>query len=464
MSNVRLPILGEAQAAPDEPLRRGKVYPADVGGRFQRWRRVVFAGLIGLWAALPWIHVRGNPAVFLDVDERKFFLFGATFNAQDTWLLFFLLTGVGFGLVYATALAGRVWCGWACPQTVFLDGVFRPIERLVEGPREKRMRRDAGPLTFDKAWRKVVVHALYFAMAFIIAHIVLSYFVSLPKTFAMVRSSPAAHPEAFAWAIGMTAVVYFVFAYFREQLCTTFCPYGRLQGVLVDDDSLLVGYDARRGEPRGKAKDEGRGACVDCKRCIVVCPTGIDIRKGSQLECIGCTACIDACDDIMDKLGQARGLIRYDSTRGLRDGKRRLLRPRVYVYTALMLAGVVAASIAMSKHTDYEANLLRGRGEPYYLDGDTIKNVFDVHVTNKLAGRETFHVEVEPAADLSADLDPSVVAIDGLQGAHAAIVLRMPRASFRHDVKFVVKVTREGAPGGDVHELSGTFLGAGLPR
>jgi cytochrome c oxidase accessory protein FixG len=463
-NNVRLPILTEAGDGPDEPLRRGRVYPADVRGRYDRARRLVFVLLIAVWAVLPWIKVRGNPAVFLDIEERKFFLFGATFNAQDTWLLFFLLTGVGFGLVYATGLAGRVWCGWACPQTVFLDGVFRRIERLVEGPREKRMRRDAQPLGWDKAWRKTVVHALYFGASFVIAHIVLSYFVSLPQTFAMVRHSPADHPQAFAWAAGMTAAMYFDLAWFREQLCTTICPYGRLQGALVDDDSLVVGYDAKRGEPRGKATEAGRGDCVDCNRCVVVCPTGIDIRKGAtQMECIGCTACIDACDAIMDRLQRPRGLIRYDSTRGLRGDKTRILRPRIYVYTVLLVAGAVAASIGLSKHTDYEANLLRARGEPYYLDGDAIKNAFEVHLTNKMASRETFRFSLEPTPDVTADIDTPVVAVDGLQGAHVLFSLRMPRARFAHDVRFRVKITRDGAKDGDVHELTGTFLGAGAP-
>ncbi|MGH7297957.1 MAG: 4Fe-4S binding protein, partial [Polyangiaceae bacterium] len=220
MGQVHLPRVEELESAalPGDG-RRHAIQPADVRGRFHRARTVVFVLLVAFWALLPWVKIGGNPAVFLDVDRRDFFLFGATFNAQDTWLLFFLLTGVGFALVYATALAGRVWCGWACPQTVFLEGIFRRIERLIEGPREKRVRRNAGPWNADKVARKVAAHALYLAAAVLVAHVFLSYFVSIPKTFQMVRQSPAAHPEAFVWAVAMTGAFYLNFAWFREQLC-----------------------------------------------------------------------------------------------------------------------------------------------------------------------------------------------------------------------------------------------------
>lgn len=303
MANVRLPIVQQedmSSAALPADGRRAAIQPADVRGRFQRARTGVFAVLVCVWAALPWIRIGGHPALFIDVDARALYLFGATFNAQDTWLLFFLLTGVGFGLVYATALAGRVWCGWACPQTVFLEGVYRRIERWVEGPRERRLRRNAGPWTPEKLARKGATHALFVVVSVVVAHIFLSYFASLPKTVQMVRHAPAAHPEAFAWVLAMTAVFYLNFAWFREQLCVVLCPYGRLQSSLLDEHSLVVGYDANRGEPRGKKGTAGAGDCVDCKRCVAVCPTGIDIRNGVQMECLACTQCIDACDEIMD--------------------------------------------------------------------------------------------------------------------------------------------------------------------
>ncbi len=304
MSAGRLPIVSGAAGSILSDGRRKKIVPADVRGRFDRARKIVFAALIALWIALPWVKINGAPAVFLDMDARRFFLFGMTFNAQDTWLLFFLLSGVGFGLVYLTALAGRAWCGWACPQTVFLEGVYRRIERLIEGPREKHLRRDSGPLTPGRVVRKIAKHAAFLVASVLIAHIVLAYFVSLPRELAMVRQSPGAHLEAFVWATAIAALLYGNFSWFREQLCVVLCPYGRLQSVLLDEDSLVVGYDATRGEPRGK-KGKAEGDCVDCNRCVVVCPTGIDIRNGLQMDCVACTACIDACDDIMVKGGAA---------------------------------------------------------------------------------------------------------------------------------------------------------------
>ncbi|HEX7478075.1 MAG TPA: cytochrome c oxidase accessory protein CcoG [Polyangiales bacterium] len=363
---------------------RNFVHPADVSGRFDRSRKLVFVVLIALMAVLPWWSIGGHPAVFLDVQHRCFYLFGATFNAQDFWLTFFLLTGVGFALIVTTALWGRLWCGYACPQTVFLEGLFRPVERLLEGPRIERMRRNQAPLGWDKAWRKLCKHVIFIALAFAIAHIILAYFVSLPGLYRMVLSRPSAHPEAFAWAASLTGILYFDFFWFREQLCLIICPYGRLQSVLADHDTLVIGYDAPRGEPRGKAGAFGAGACVDCSRCVVVCPTGIDIRNGLQIDCIGCARCVDACDEVMDKLQRPRGLVRYDSQNGLLGNPTRRFRPRVALYGVLGLAGVVAFSIALSRSTPFEANLLRLRdAPPFVVENGRVRNAFEVHVVNK---------------------------------------------------------------------------------
>jgi cytochrome c oxidase accessory protein FixG len=281
--------------------KRRRIAPAEVRGRFTRLRTAGFVLLIAVYAALPWIQIGGHPAVFLDLAHRRFHLFGATFNAQDTWLLFFLLAGAGIGLLTATALLGRIWCGYACPQTVFLDGVFRRVERWFDGPPALRRRR-AGS---RRALRTAGKHAVYLAVSALVAHVFLSYFVSLPALFAMMATSPAEHPAAFAWAFALTAVMYGNFAWFREQTCLIVCPYGRLQSALTDADTLIIGYDVRRGEPRGKLKQAPGGDCIDCNRCVAVCPTGIDIRNGLQIECIGCAACVDACDQIMARVGRA---------------------------------------------------------------------------------------------------------------------------------------------------------------
>jgi cytochrome c oxidase accessory protein FixG len=383
--------------------RRTFVVPADVAGRFHRRRNVLFALLIGLWIALPWVQVGGHPAVFLDIEHRAFYLFGQVFNAQDFWMVFFLASGVGFALIATTALYGRVWCGYACPQTVFLDGVFRRVERWIEGPRNTRLRRDAGGLSVARVWRKLLKHTIYLLLAFSIAHIVLSYFVSLPNVLHYVRQNPAGHPEAFAWAFAMTALMYVNFAFFREQLCLIICPYGRLQSVLTDSDTVSVGYDALRGEPRShrKARDEQKGDCVDCGRCVVVCPTGIDIRNGLQLDCIACTACIDACDEVMTRLDKPRGLIRYDSQKGLAHEPRRVLRPRIYVYAALGALGLLVASLSLRSREPFESNLLRLSGPPFVLDGPgRVRNALELHLVNKHSQRARFTIHGVGAPDL----------------------------------------------------------------
>lgn len=467
MANLRqLPVISEGSLGRDG--RHKRPYPADVTGRFVRARRIVYVALIALWAALPWIPIAGHPAVFLDVDKRQFFLFGMTFNAQDVWLLFFALSGVGFGLVYATALLGRVWCGWACPQTVFLEALFRPIERLFNGPRNVALRRSRSGMSFDRAWRIVATHTAYLLAAVLVAHVFLAYFVSIPRVFEMVRTKPGAHAEAFGWMLAVTAVMYGNFAFFREQLCVVVCPYGRLQSVLIDDDSLVVGYDTKRGEPRGKAvaSDEKRGDCVDCNRCVVVCPTGIDIREGLQLDCIACTACIDACDEVMDKLERPRGLIRYDSLRGLRatpGEKRRILRPRLYAYTALLVIGAVVAAFAFRGREPFEANIVRLAGTPYTREEGVIRNAFELHVVNKSSRRVRFDVVPPAGTGLGFVIPISEVELEPLASRRVPVFVTMPESEFNGDRPFAVRVRgfidTKGATTVD-HEARAVFLGA----
>ncbi len=395
----------------------------------------------------------------MDVERRHFHILGATFNSQDAWLLFFVLTGIGFTLALFTSLFGRVFCGYACPQTVFLEGLFRPIERLVEGTREQRMRRDKAPMSLDKLWRKVVKHALFLLSAAFVAHVMLSFFVSVPAALKMVRGSPSEHPEAFIWATAITLILYGNFAWFREQVCLIVCPYGRLQSVLIDDDSLVIGYDKQRGEPRGKAKaktTEGVGDCVDCKRCVAVCPTGIDIRNGLQLDCVGCTACIDACDEIMDKLERPRGLVRYDSLAGLSGNKRRVMRPRLYVYAALGLAGIVATTIAVSRRTSFEANMLRERGAPFVIEGDRVRNSYALHLINKRAAPETFTLTPQAVPGLEFSIPRTTVELGSMQDVRLNIVVTAPRGFKDRDIAIDVSTHT-----GEVHAAKVRFVGGG---
>lgn len=458
MGNVHLPVLGPGSLGRDG--KRKRPYPADVRGRFLVARRIAYYGLIALWAALPWIPIGGHPAVFLSVEKRQFFLFGTTFNAQDLWLVFFLISGFGFGLLYVTTLLGRVWCGWACPQTVFIEGLYRPLERLVNGPRNIALKRQQGPMTGDRLWRLVATHALYVLASLFVAHVFMAYFVSLPGLWDMMRTKPGAHPEAFAWMLATTALCYGNFGLFREQFCVVMCPYGRLQSVLIDDDALVVGYDEKRGEPRtkshGKAKAEGAGDCVDCNRCVVVCPTGIDIRQGLQLDCIGCTACIDACDEVMDKLERPRGLIRYDSLNGLRGEKRRILRPRVLAYTALLVVGIGVAAFGLRKREPFEANLLRLPGTPYTYEAGHVRNAYEIHLVNKKNAPEKFTLTSVKDGNVEVIIPFTEVELEPLASRRIPIFGMAPESEYENGHFVVVHVASSSRS----RDVRASFLGA----
>ncbi len=380
--------------------RRVMPHPTQARGPFTRARALSGVFLLALYLALPWIHIEGAPAVFLDVAQRRFHVFGVTFLSQDLWLAFFLISGLGFGLFAVTALWGRIWCGWACPLTVFLD-VVRRVEGWLEGDGPARRLLAAAPPSLEKTLRRLAKQAVFGVLATVVAHGFLAYFVSLPKLFGMLRESPAAHPGAFLPVLGTTALLWFAFAWFREQFCIVLCPYGRLQSVLTDEHSLVIGYDSQRGEPRGggRAADGPRGDCVDCAKCVQVCPTGIDIRQGLQLECIGCAACVDACDSVMHKLKRPAGLIRYDSLAGLNGGlnggPRVFWRPRLALYAALMFAGITAASFALSTVRSAVVSVTRLPGAPYFVQGESVRNQFLLRIFNKLPSPGLFRIELD---------------------------------------------------------------------
>lgn len=395
------PSLDRLHVINDDGSRR-MIYPADVRGTFTRAKPWVQGALIVVYLAVPWIEVGGRPAVLLDIPGRRFYLFGNVFNAQDFALVFFLLSGVGFALIVLSALFGRVWCGWACPQTVFLEGVFRRIERWIEGPAASRRRLSKAPWTFQKIWKKGLKHVAYAATAWVIAHAFLAYFVGAERLLSMIVEGPRAHFVTFLWGLVPTGILYFNFWWFREQLCLILCPYGRLQSVLQDRDTIIIGYDEARGEPRGKKGAQGAGDCVDCRRCIAVCPTGIDIRNGLQMECIGCASCVDACDEVMDRLGRPRGLIRYDSLRGFEEGARRFWRPRVAYYALAGLAGVAVAATLFATRAPFEANVVRLPGPPYALANGVVRNQAFLHLVSKEPERSAFFVvaEADPAVEV----------------------------------------------------------------
>ena len=418
------------------------LHPADTRGRFTAARKLSALGLIGLYLALPWIKIGGYPAVFLDVAERRFHFFGWILAAQDLWLLFFLLTGVGFSLFFITALLGRVWCGWACPQTVFLEHVYRRVERWIEGDAHKRRALDAAPFEGEKAFKRLLKHVVFILLSAVITNLLLAYFVSIPQLWTMMTTSPSEHWGAFLFVAFSTAALYFNFAWFREQLCIVICPYGRLQSALIDDHSMVIGYDTTRGEPRGKLNTPGAGHCVDCSRCVQVCPTGIDIRQGLQMECVGCTACIDACDDVMDKVKRPRGLIRYDSLNGFAGKTTRWLRPRTFVYFALFLVGASVSLWALSTIQPGSLGLTRMLGQPYYVDAAYVRNQFMARLINKRNEPVWFNLTLvqSPAGALASGFDQKIE-IGPLGEELHPLIVQIPRNVYTGNARLRIHLT-----------------------
>ncbi|MCE9602735.1 MAG: cytochrome c oxidase accessory protein CcoG [Gemmatimonadetes bacterium] len=345
--------------------------PRPSHGAWWQRRRIVGWLLMAIFLVLPWVRMNGRPALLLDLPKREFLLFGARFLATDTVLFMLLMISTLIGIFLITALLGRVWCGWGCPQTVYMEFLFRPLEYLIEGgPR--------GVEELDKhgrfAPRRLLKYAVFVALACVLAHTFLSYFVGTDQLAIWMRRSPIEHPTSFLIMLGTTLAVFIDFAWFREQTCLVACPYGRLQSVLLDRRSLIVGYDAVRGEPRMKGNNRAlpviAGDCIDCRMCVQTCPTGIDIRDGLQMECLHCTQCMDACDKVMAKIHRPEGLIRYGSRDMLERRPGSWLRPRIIVYPlVLLVTGGLFLGVLLSRR-DLDVTLLRGKGTPYVLQDD----------------------------------------------------------------------------------------------
>ncbi|MFK7909568.1 MAG: cytochrome c oxidase accessory protein CcoG [Akkermansiaceae bacterium] len=419
-----------------------KLHPSDVSGKFTAWRRVAAYLLILVYAGLPWIPINGQPAVFLDTANRQFHLFGLTLAVQDLWVLFFLISGLGFSLFFVTSLLGRIWCGWTCPYTVFLEHVFRRIERFVEGDAPARKKLDNAPLTASKITKRVIKHGLYILCATLIAHIFVSYFISLERFYGFIQEGPANHRISFGVIAFLTLALYFCFAWFREQFCIVMCPYGRIQSALSDDNTMVIGYDEIRGEPRGKASDPSNGDCIDCRRCVNVCPTGIDIRNGLQLECVGCAACIDACDDIMKKIDRPTGLVRYDSHNGLNGKKQKILRPRIFAYCALMLLGASAFGFtAFKKARPFTAQVNKMAGMTYQKDNTGVRNVYQIRLFNKRNQEATFDITLKDAPEwLTMSGTTENIVLNPLEEKTYSLVVIAPAEKYDGKFTFTIQV------------------------
>lgn len=381
----------------DADGHRKYMFPRKTHGRYTKYRRYSSYGLLLILFGLPFIYVDGNPYFLFNVLERKFIFFGTIFWPEDFHLaVLAMIIGVLFVIVFTVAY-GRLFCGWVCPQTIFMEHIFRQIEYVIDGDRNQQMRLKKMPWNFEKIRKRILKNSIFFLISFAIANIFMMYLISQKEWWIIVSDDPSNHLSSLATLLAFSGVFFFVFAWFREQVCIIVCPYGRLQGVLLDKHSVVIAYDYIRGEIRSKFRkkenreEAGKGDCIDCNQCVEVCPTGIDIRNGTQLECISCTACMDACDNVMDKIDLPRGLIRYDSEENIATKKKKIFTPRVWAYSSVLVVLMIIFGFLLNSRDSVEAIVLRTPGLLYQkTDADTLSNVYSYKMVNKT----TFPIEL----------------------------------------------------------------------
>jgi cytochrome c oxidase accessory protein FixG len=378
------------------------VYPKKPKGKFTNYRQYVGYTLLAFFFIAPFVRIGGEPLVLLNVLERHFVFFGVVFWPQDFHLFLLGTLAMILFVVLFTVVYGRIFCGWACPQTIFMELVFRKIEYWIEGDWKAQKSLDAAPLDANKVVKKASKHFLFFVVSFIISNLFLTYLIGTDNWWKLVTDAPQNHLGSLGTMVVFTYVFYFVYARFREQVCTTVCPYGRLQGVMLDKNSIMVAYDYIRGEHRSKIhkgedrKAQGKGDCVDCGLCVSVCPTGTDIRNGTQLECINCTACIDACDEVMLKVGLPTGLIRFASEEGIAKSKPFKWTKRVMAYSIVLVLLMVSLVTLLVTRPDVETSILRTPGMLYQAQGDhAYSNLYNVKVVNKTHRDIPLHFKLE---------------------------------------------------------------------
>ena len=434
------------------------IHPKVARGRFLTRRRIVAYALIVLYVVLPRLRFAGRPAFKLDLAARELDFLGSVFRPSDGFGLALLGVSVALAVFLVTALWGRVWCGWGCPQSVYLEHVFRPIERWLMGSRGQRA----------SLPRRAVKWLVFAALSFALANVFLAYFVGTDELWRWVLESPLQHPAGFSLVVVVSGLMLFDFGWFREQMCIVTCPYGRLQSVLLDRQSLIVGYDRRRGEPRGKAKNKlpiaSTGDCVDCVACVSVCPTGIDIREGLQMECVGCAQCIDACDGVMDKLGRKRGLIRYTSQDELAGRPRKLWRARTIIYPSLLLIAATSLIALLVRRDGNEVWIERMRDASFAIlpDGRVSAPVL-VKVENESDAVRDYRVELVEAGDAELQLAQPTWQVRPHSSIVIPVIVDAPRTSFVHGERRVRLQISDG--GGSSKRLDATLLGpeAGAP-
>ena len=411
MANIEEQPLGTGAVVEAETFRdsvatieqsgtRKWVYPKKPKGKFTNYRDLVTLFLLAIFFIIPFIKLNGNPFLKINIIDREFFIIGQPFYPQDFFILALgAITSVVFIILF-TVVFGRIFCGWICPQTIFMEGVFRKIEYWIEGDRNKQIKLANQPWTGEKIWKKTLKWSIYVIISLIITHWMFMYIVGYQDVIKIMQEGPVVYPTNFIVMIIFTGLFYFVFAWFREQVCTLVCPYGRLQGVLIDKETINVFYDFNRGENRAKwrkgedRKAAGKGDCIDCNQCVVVCPTGIDIRNGQQLECINCTMCIDACDEVMVKTGLPKGLIRYATQDEIEKEEKFKFTTRMKAYSVVLLALLGFLGYLLNNRGTLEAKFIKPAGSTYYVKDGRINNTYNYTFLNKSNKDHTVTIKV----------------------------------------------------------------------
>jgi cytochrome c oxidase accessory protein FixG len=450
-----------ASVAPDG--RRRWIYARKPSGFFYRWRSRLSWILLAFLFLAPFVRVNGLPLLMFNVIERKFVFFGLLFWPQDFYMVVLIALSVLVTLMLSTVTVGRVWCGWLCPQTIFMEMLFRKIEYAIDGSAEQQLRRHRGPWDRARIWRTAVKQAIFFGLSFVIANVFLAYIIGSDALWAIITDPPAQHLVGLSVITIFSFVFYLVFARFREQACVLACPYGRVMSSLIDRHTVTVTYDFARGEPRGRLANKPvetapKGDCIDCHQCVTVCPTGIDIRNGVQLECVNCTACIDACDEVMNRVKRPTGLIRMTSHEAVTEGRLRWLTARSGAYAMVWLCLITTVTWIVASRPALEVTTLRQPGTLFAsLDAGRIGNFYNVQVFNRTSDTMPFEIRVvEPAG---ATVTPLGLGFE--VGPHALLEGRMlvavPQAELGS--RQSVPVRLEVRAGGEViQELSSAFV------